>query len=219
MAGFVFFTQIWDCSVDTELINRNNCAKNSCNRFLVGTIVDRQFSTTFALEHSSGQWTRGTENWVSAFSKFYHHQLRDSVPFSLLSAIMSRIPLLFWSRVRRMTIYLVEIFMHKIATSLALDSHSCLIFWTRTSWHGEASNVSQQGQHGHVRDAEGRSAGLLLTPNISQCQKKENKEKARTKKVQQLNQKTLHVGTAVSYCAVRHFDRPDQRTVSTCSAP
>ena len=27
MAGFVFFTQIWDCSVNTELINRNNCAK------------------------------------------------------------------------------------------------------------------------------------------------------------------------------------------------
>ena len=32
MAGFVFFTQMWDCSVDTELTNRSNCAKNRFNR-------------------------------------------------------------------------------------------------------------------------------------------------------------------------------------------
>ena len=27
LAGFVFLTQIWDCSVDSDLIDRNNCAK------------------------------------------------------------------------------------------------------------------------------------------------------------------------------------------------
>ena len=47
MKGFVFFTHFCDCSVKTELIYRSNCAKNSCNRVLVGTIVDRQFSTAF----------------------------------------------------------------------------------------------------------------------------------------------------------------------------
>ena len=36
---FVFLTEIWDCSVNTELINRNNCAKNSFNRLFIGTEV------------------------------------------------------------------------------------------------------------------------------------------------------------------------------------
>ena len=33
MARFTFFTHFCDCSVKTELIHRNNCAKNSFNRF------------------------------------------------------------------------------------------------------------------------------------------------------------------------------------------
>ena len=37
----VLFTQFWDCSVDTELINRNDCAKNSFNRISIGTEVKR----------------------------------------------------------------------------------------------------------------------------------------------------------------------------------
>ena len=70
MAGFTFFTQIWDCSVNTELINSNNCAKNSFNRSLVSAKMYWQFS-------------RGTENWVSAFCTFYHHLFSNSVLFSL----------------------------------------------------------------------------------------------------------------------------------------
>ena len=35
--GFIFITHFCDCTVKTELIYRSNCAKNSCNRFLVGT--------------------------------------------------------------------------------------------------------------------------------------------------------------------------------------
>ena len=37
MKGFIFFTHFCDCSVKTALIYRSNCAKNSCNRVLVGT--------------------------------------------------------------------------------------------------------------------------------------------------------------------------------------
>ena len=81
--GFIFFTHFCDCSVKTELIYRNNCAKNICNRFLAGTMVDRQFSTAFAFEHSSGHWTRGSEDWVSAFCECHHHPFRHIVPFSL----------------------------------------------------------------------------------------------------------------------------------------
>ena len=47
------------------------------------------------------------------------------------------------------------------------NSHN--IFFFETLRQGE---VSQYGQHGHVRDAKGRSAGLPLTLNISPCTKK-----------------------------------------------
>ena len=39
VAGFIFLTQIWDCSVDTELVNTNNCAKNSFNRSSISAEV------------------------------------------------------------------------------------------------------------------------------------------------------------------------------------
>ena len=60
MKGFIFLTYFSDCSVKTELIYRGNCAKNSCNRVLIGTIVDRQFSTAFALELTL--WTM--DSWL-----------------------------------------------------------------------------------------------------------------------------------------------------------
>ena len=69
-----------ECSVETELICRNNCAKNSLNRCLVGTIVNRQFSMSFASELTSGQWSRCTENWTSAFGEFHQHLFRDVIP-------------------------------------------------------------------------------------------------------------------------------------------
>ena len=66
----ILHTFLCDCSVKTELIYRNNCAKNSFNRITISTEVYRQFSTTtFAFEHSSGQWTRGSEDWVCAFAE------------------------------------------------------------------------------------------------------------------------------------------------------
>ena len=92
------FTRIWDCSEDTELINRNDCAKNSFNSFSIGTAVYRSFFTSFAFERSSRQRTRDSENWVSVFSKFDHHQFSDFVPFSSRSCIISRIPLCLWSK-------------------------------------------------------------------------------------------------------------------------
>ena len=38
------------------------------------------------------------KNWVSAFSESNHHRFSDSVPFSLWSATLSRIPLCLWPR-------------------------------------------------------------------------------------------------------------------------
>ena len=94
----LFIRQICDCSVKTELIYKSNCAKNSFNRFPVGTIVDRQYSTAFAFEQTSGQWTRDTEDWVSAFCKNYRHLFRNRVPVSLWFVFVSRIPCILRSR-------------------------------------------------------------------------------------------------------------------------
>ena len=87
-----------------------------------------QLSTSFAFERSSGQWTRGTENWASAFSKFYHHQFSDSVTVSFWFAITNRMPLLFWSN-PRYDLPPGENLLAWIETKLALDSHSCSLSW------------------------------------------------------------------------------------------
>ena len=68
MKGFILFTCLCDCSVKTELVCRDNYAKNSLNRFQIGCIVYRQFSMSFAFELTSGQWARSAENWTSALS-------------------------------------------------------------------------------------------------------------------------------------------------------
>ena len=96
--GFILFTHFCDCSVKTELIYIKNCAKNSFNRRKVGAKVYRQFSTTFALKHTSGHWTRGSEDWMSAFCECQHHFLCDFVPFTLWTVFTDRIPLFLGSR-------------------------------------------------------------------------------------------------------------------------
>ena len=61
---------------------------------------------------------------MSAFSKFYHHQLCDSVPFPLWFAIISRIH--FFSDPGPKNDHLPgENLLAQIEMSLALDSHSC----------------------------------------------------------------------------------------------
>ena len=95
------FRILRNCSVKTELIHRNNYAKNRFNRFQIGTIVYRQFSMTFALELTSGQWTCSTENWMSAFCEFQQHFLRHCGPFTLWTICTDRIPLLFWTRTKK----------------------------------------------------------------------------------------------------------------------
>ena len=61
---------------------------------------------------------------MSAFSKFYHHQFCDSVPFSMWFAIMSSIPL-FSEPGPRNDRLPDENLVAQIETRLALNSHSC----------------------------------------------------------------------------------------------
>ena len=93
-----FFTNSCYGSVDTELIDRKNNAKNCVNCEIICGEVYRQFSTSFALELTLGQWSRCTESRMTAFCKFQQHLLRNVIPGSLWT-ILGRIPLLFrtWS--------------------------------------------------------------------------------------------------------------------------
>ena len=75
---FILFTYLSNCSVKTELVCRDNYAKNSFNRFQIGCIVYRQFSMSFAYESTSGQCARSAEDWTTTFCEFQQH------PFSLL---------------------------------------------------------------------------------------------------------------------------------------
>ena len=84
--------------MDTELIDRNNCAKTLS--IVSPSEVGRYFSTFFAFERSSRERSRFKENWVSAFSKFFQHQFSDAIPFSSLCQLNTT---LFLTQVRGMT--------------------------------------------------------------------------------------------------------------------
>ena len=77
MANFVFFTHIKERSVDTELIDRNNCLKNTFYRVPIG----RSASTIF---HYLRSWA------FLVTMDSWHGLLRNSVPFSLWFAFTSR---------------------------------------------------------------------------------------------------------------------------------
>ena len=89
MKGFILFTYLRDCSVKTELIIcRDNCAKNSFNRFQLGCIVYRLFSMSFASESTSGQWARSAEDWTTTFCEFQQHPFSHIVPYSLWTVLL-----------------------------------------------------------------------------------------------------------------------------------
>ena len=69
MASFTFFTHFWDCSVNTELMNRNNCGKNSFNR------LHRQRSVLTIFHHHCSWALLLKMDRNTAFFKNYHHSL------------------------------------------------------------------------------------------------------------------------------------------------
>ena len=109
MKEFIFFTHFCDCSVKTELIYRSYCAKNKCNRFLVGTIVDRQFSATFALELTL--WTM--DSWLGRLGVRFLRVIPSSFlpccPIHLVLFSLIEYHLFFLNQDREMTIVLLRI--------------------------------------------------------------------------------------------------------------
>ena len=106
--GFTFFTHFCDCSVETELIYRNNCAKNCLNRFLVGATVYRQFSATFA-------WTM--DSWLGILAiRFPRIPTKSFPPDCPRFLVDCPLP---WSttfsliQVRGMTVVLLRIFVQR----------------------------------------------------------------------------------------------------------
>ena len=95
------------------------------------------------------RWTRGSENWVSAFSEFDHHQFSDFVTFSFWSVNVSRTPPCLWSRseewpsswwksfrINRNEIGALFAFLHiffrspwDVVEHRHEDNPSCEIFW------------------------------------------------------------------------------------------
>ena len=74
-------------SVKTELVCRDNYAKNSLNRFPIGCIVYRQFSMPFASESTSGQWARSAENWTITFCEFPTTSFQQYCPILLVDCL------------------------------------------------------------------------------------------------------------------------------------
>ena len=91
MIWIKFVAQICDCSVDTELIDRNNRAKNQCNGFFTSVVVNGLLSTTFTFQFSSSQRAGGLKYRMPAFSEI-DHDLSNSVPFTIWHVDVSSIP-------------------------------------------------------------------------------------------------------------------------------
>ena len=98
MKVFTLFKYLRDCSVKTELVCRKIMRKLVSIVSKIGCIVNRQFTLSFALELTSGQWSRSTENRTYALSKFQQHLVRDMIPNSLWTVLFQRIPFLFGTR-------------------------------------------------------------------------------------------------------------------------
>ena len=95
----------------TRLSSHNGSSRSIV---LVGTIENRQFSTTFAFELTPGQWTRGSEDWLSSFCECHQHFLRKFLSHSPcgLSSRPDRIQF-FLIQARGMTIALLRIFLQR----------------------------------------------------------------------------------------------------------
>ena len=99
--------------------------KNSFNRVQIGTVVYRQFSTTFAFKRSSGQWTRGSNDWVFALCECHHHILCHLVPFTSPGGLSSLIEYHFFSEPGPRNDYCpAPSLLAYRETRLAFDSHS-----------------------------------------------------------------------------------------------
>ena len=107
-----------------------NCAKNSCNRFLVGTIVDRQFSTAFAF--STDLWTM--DSWLERLGvRFLRVSPSSFPPFCPIQpcGLSSLIEYHFsLNQDRETTIVLIQIFSHiekRVEHSTRILFHCLLI--------------------------------------------------------------------------------------------
>ena len=96
--GFTFFTHFCDCSVDTELIDRNNRAKNQFNGFCTSALVNGFLSSSSAFQFSSFQGAGGAKERMTAFGKVEHHSFSSFVPISVWLIRVSSAPFLLWSR-------------------------------------------------------------------------------------------------------------------------
>ena len=79
-----FVARVRYCSVDTELTDGNDCAKNQFGCVVVTTEKYGEFPFSFAFQISSFQSTGSTECGMPASAEVGHDVLSDTIPFSIL---------------------------------------------------------------------------------------------------------------------------------------
>ena len=88
--------------------------------------MDRQFSTAFAFKHSSGQWARDSEDWMSACCECHHHI--SAILSHSLCGLSSPVEYHFFSELGPRNDHCpAPNLLANRETSLAIDSHSFLL--------------------------------------------------------------------------------------------
>ena len=103
------FAQICDWSVDTELIDRKNNAKIQFNSFFTSVVVNGFLSTTFTFSILLFPKGCGMEHRMPAFSEIDHHDLCNSVPFTIWLVDVSSRPLFLTTKSQKWPTSLREI--------------------------------------------------------------------------------------------------------------
>ena len=121
-----FVAQIRYCSVDTELIDGNDCAKKHIDCRVVTTEMYRQFCFSFAFSNLLVHlhWTPGIRE--CPFFTEVDHIPSDAIPFSVRFVRVSSVPLLFRSRPKKKTtnvrarifLHTLQLFWNSLNTSL-----------------------------------------------------------------------------------------------------
>ena len=136
LMGFKFLTYVRNCSVKTALIGNNNYAKHSLNCWMICSEVYWQFSMSFAFERTPGQWSRCTENGMSAFCEFPTAFSPRYDPKLLMDYSLPKTTTSFQNLDQWMTVVLYQISLQVLWRLWHLPNIilCCLLCHTRCHW-------------------------------------------------------------------------------------
>ena len=89
-----FSTHVRYCSVDTELTDGNNCAKNYLDGSVAAIKYKDNFLCLLLFNSPLSKALDPRKHRMSAFTEIEHHNTSDFVPFSIRFVNVSSVPLL-----------------------------------------------------------------------------------------------------------------------------